>query len=171
MRPFARLRPIPFAFLLCSIALIFAGYTLRPSKAQDAPPPPPVATPTEVVDQIMVLIGQGRIDDGVALMEGLKAQSDMRQAARSRLIALRNDQGTYRGYDIAAVQRFSGQFQTVDVLAYYDEQPVLFGFHFYRPQVQDNVKWMVLGLQVTTSVQEITDVLKDTPVDYVAHKK
>jgi len=65
----------------------------------------------------------------------------------------------------------SGQFQTLDVLAYYDQQPVLFRFHFYRPQKQDAVKWMVLGLHVITGLQEITELLKDTPVDYVGHSK
>jgi hypothetical protein len=165
------LRPMPSACLLLSIAVILAGYGLRPTKAQDTPPPPPVATPTEVLDQIMTLIGQGRIDDGVSMMEGLKSQLDLRQDARSRLLRLHNDEGTYRGYDVAAIQRFTGQFQTVDVLAYYDQQPVLLRFHFYRPQIQDGVKWNVLGFRVVTDLAEITDLLKDTPVDYVGRKK
>jgi hypothetical protein len=143
----------------------------RESKGQDAPPPQPVATPTEVVDQIMGLIGLGRIDDGIALMEGLNSQPDLRNIARDRLIHLRDEQGVYRGYEVAAEQRFTNQFQTLDVLAYYEQQPVLFRFHFYRPLTQPGTKWMVLGFQVTTALQEITEQLKDTPVDYVGRSK
>jgi hypothetical protein len=150
--------------------ILLVGYRLQSSKAQDTPAPA-VAAPTEVVDQIMGLIGQGRIDDGVAMMEGLKNQVDQRQAARDRLIHLRDEEGTYRGYDVAAIQRFTNQFEIMDVLAYYGDQPVLFRFHFYRPQTSNSVKWMVLGFQVTTSTQEITEVLKDTPVDYVGRAK
>jgi hypothetical protein len=164
-------RPLSFFCVISCIALILAGHALRSAKAQDAPPPPAVLTPTQVVDQIMTLIGQGRIDDAVSMMEGLKTQSDMRQAARTHLIALRNDEGAYRGYDIAATQRFSGQFEIVNVLAYYDDQPVLVRLHFYRPQLRDDIKWMVLDLEVMTSLHEMTEVLKDTPIDYVAHKK
>jgi hypothetical protein len=151
------------------IGLVVAGVMLRESRAQDASAP--VASPTDVVDQIMGLIGQGKIDEAVGMMEGLKAQPELREAARDRLIHLRDEQGPYRGYDVAAVQRFTGQFETLDVLAYYDEQPVLLRFHFYRPQTQNSIKWMVLGFQASTAVQEITEILKDTPVDYVGRGK
>lgn len=160
----------PITITAVTASLILAGHAMRVTKAQDAPPPA-ISTPTEVVDQIMGLIGQGRIDDGVGMMEGLKTQANLRQAARDRLIQLRDEEGTYRGYDVAAIQRFTNQFQIMDVLAYYDNEPVLFRFHFYRPQTTDTAKWMVLGFQVTTSTQEITEVLKDTPVDYVGRAK
>jgi len=155
--------------VLLIIGLVMAGIALRETKAQDASTA--VVSPTAVVDQIMGLIGQGKIDDAVGMMEGLKSQLDLREAARDRLIHLRDEQGAYRGYDVAAIQRFTGQFQTMDVLAYYDEQPVLLRFHFYRPQTQNGAKWTVLGFQVSTAVQEITDILKDTPVDYVGQGK
>jgi hypothetical protein len=165
-------KKVALAVTAVTVSLILAGHAMRISKAQDAPAPATaVAAPTEVVDQIMGLIGQGRIDDGVAMMEGLKNQPDLRQAARDRLIHLRDEEGAYRGYDVAAIQRFTNQFEIMDVLAYYDDQPVLFRFHFYRPQTTENAKWMVLGFQATTSTQEITDVLKDTPVDYVGRAK
>jgi hypothetical protein len=160
--------------LICSVVSLTAltDFTGRQSKAQDAAtaPPVPVATPSELVDQIMGLIGQGKIDDSIALMEGLKNQPDLREAARNRLVRLREDEGNYHGYDIAAVQRFTSQFQTLDVLAYYDDQPVLMRLHFYRPQKDDSVKWMVLEFQVHTGLAEITDELKDTPIDYVGRK-
>jgi hypothetical protein len=135
-------------------------------RAQDAAAVP---TPNELIDQMMSQIGQGRIDDAVGMMDGLKNQADLKSAARSRLINLRDDQGQYHGYDIAAVQRFTSQLQTDDVLAYYDDQPVLIRLHFYRPIA--NGKWAILGFQVSTSIQEINDVLKDTPVDYVGRKR
>ena len=112
------------ARVILVIGLIVAGLSLRETRADDAATAA-VAGPNEVVDQIMGLIGQGKIDEAVGMMEGLKTQPELREAARDRLVRLRDEQGPYRGYDIAAVQRFTSQFETLDVLAYYDEQPVL----------------------------------------------
>jgi len=161
-------RSIPIVLAIVLTAVLICAITHR-AKAQDAAAPA-VATPNEVIDQIMSRIGQGRVDDAVAMMEGLKNQGDMQQAARNRLITLRDDQGQYHGYDIAAVQRFTPQVQSVDVLAYYDSQPVMFRFHFYRPVVENNGKWAILGFQVSTAVQEMAETLKDTPVDYVGNR-
>jgi hypothetical protein len=158
--------------LLCVVLLTIAfliPQVTRRVRAQDAAPAP-VPTPNDVIDQIMGQIGQGRIDDAVGMMDGLKNQADLKSAARSRLITLRDDQGQYHGYDIAAVQRFTPQLQTDDVLAYYDDQPVLIRFHFYRP-ILTGGKWAILGFQVSTSIEEMKDILKDTPVDYVGRRK
>jgi hypothetical protein len=152
------------------VGLIVFGYAALRTRAQDTPPAV-LATPSDVISQIMSLVGQSRIDEAIALMDGFKNQPELREAARTGLLHLREEDGTYRGYDIAAVQKFTGQFQTDDVMAYYDEQPVLFRFHFYRPQTQDNTKWVVLGFQVSTTQQEITEVLKDTPAEYPGHSK
>jgi hypothetical protein len=156
--------------VFCVVTILAAGNFSRPLQAQDSPQAV-ISNPTDLVDQIMALIGQSRVDEAIALMDGLKNQPELREAARSRLLHLREDQGVYRSYEVAAVQKFTGQFQTTDVLAYYDEQPVLLRFHLYRPQKQDNVKWIVLGFQTTTALEEITEVLKDTPIDYPAHGK
>ena len=156
--------------VLLVTGLLIAGFSLHESKAQDTPVAA-VSSPMDVVDQIMGFIGQGKIDDAVGMMEGLKTQPELREAARDRLVHLRDEQGIYRGYDVAAIQRFTNQFETLDVVAYYDEQPILLRFHFYRPQLQNGTKWMVLGFQPSTSVQEITEVLKDTPVNYVGRDK
>jgi hypothetical protein len=162
-------RSIPIALLLIvGLTGFLVPVLTHHAKAQDAPPA--VLSPTEIIDQIMSRIGQGRIDDAVGMMEGLKNQGDLQQAARNRLITLRDDQGQYHGYDVAAVQRYTPQLQTVDVLAYYDNQPVLFRFHFYRPVVANGGKWAILGFQVSTAVQEMADILKDTPVDYVGNR-
>jgi hypothetical protein len=167
---FSMPRSAYFARAALIIGLVVGGATLRESRAQEAPAAA-VVNPSDVIDQIMGLIGQGKIDEAVGMMEGLKAQPNLREAARDSLIHLHDEQGPYRGYDIAAIQRFTGQFETADVLAYYDEQPVLLRFHFYRPQKQNDIKWMVLGFQVSTALPEITEVLKDTPVNYVGRGK
>ncbi len=161
-------RAISAALVILMIGLMSPSLTHR-AKAQDAGDAPP-ATPQQIIDQIMGQIGQGRIDDAIGNMEGLRNQIELRQAARVRLIGLSNEQGQYAGYDIAAVQKFTSRFQTINVMAYYNEQPVLFRFAFYRPQVANNGKWLILGFQVNTAVAEIVDVLKDTPVDYVGSR-
>jgi len=149
-----------------STALLLMLSSSPTSRAQDSAPVVAVATPTEVVDQIMTQIGQNQIDDAVSLMEGLKDQPELRQAARESLVHVRETEGTYRGYDVASIQRFSPRFQTMKVLAYYDDQPVLLRIHFYRPQKQDGVKWLVLSFHVITELPEMTEMLKDTPIDY-----
>jgi hypothetical protein len=164
------LKPIPTACLLLAVGLILATFALRPTKAQDVPPQQ-LAAPTEVIDQVMNLIAQGRIDDGVALMEGVRSDPDLRQATRSRLSRLHAELGDYHGYDIASTQRFTNQFEVVDVMANYEQQPVLLRFTFYRPQNQDGVKWVVLGFQINTALPEIADILKDTPVEYVVRRR
>ena len=152
---------------IVAAAVVFYSRTIN---AQEAPPAPVVATvvpePSAVIEQMMGLIGQNRIDDAIGMMEGLKDQAEARNTARDELIHLRDQTGVYRGYDIAAIQRFTPQFQTVDVMAYYDLQPVLLRFHFYRPQLTG--PWNVLGFQETTVMREIVEILRDTPVDYVA---
>lgn len=144
---------------------------LKPTKAQDASPSvtgPAVTAPADIIDQMMSLIGQNRIDDATALMGNLKSAPDLRSTAREQLSHLHDDQGSYHGYELAAVQKFSNQFQTFNVMAYYDEQPVLLRFHFYR--TQNTGSWNVNGFQAVTNVAEITEVLKDTPIDYPAHR-
>jgi hypothetical protein len=151
---------------LILVAAVVIPLVGRHVRGQDAAAVP---MPNEVIDQIMGQIGQGRIDDAVGMMDGLRNQADLKAAARSRLINLRDDQGQYHGYDIAAVQRFTPQLQSDDVLAYYDDQPVLIRFHFYRPVAAG--RWAILGFQVSTSIQEIKEILRDTPVEYVGRKK
>ncbi len=158
------------SILLAAIVLSAVSLTLfhTATRADDAAAPAVVAPPLEVIDQMMNLIGQNQVDQATNMMDGLKNQPEMRNVARDKLIHLHDEQGVYHGYDVAATQRFTPQFQTVDVLAYYDQQPVMLRFHFYRP-LKDG-SWNVLGFQITTSVQEISEILKDTPVDYLGQK-
>ena len=124
------------------IAVVSAGVLMswqRPTHAQAQDVPAGFAPPSEIIGQMMGLIGQNKIDEATAMMDGLKDQPDARNAARDKLIRLRDELGAYRGYDIAASQRFTSQFQIVDVMAYYDQQPVLMRFHFYRPAID---RWL-----------------------------
>jgi hypothetical protein len=152
--------------VLAIVALVLVQ--LRTTKAQDAAgplsPPPAATASTDVVDQMMNLIGQNRIDDATLLMGNLKSLPDVRNVARDQLIHLRDDQGAYHGYDIASVQRFTANFETDNVIAYYDQQPVLIRIHFYRTDGKSG--WNVLGFQVVTSLPELVEMLKDTPVEY-----
>jgi len=161
---------------MCALALLISVgiataviFWQHPSPVQAQDVPAGFPPPSEIISQMMSLIGQNKIDEATAMMDGLKDQPDARNIARDKLIHLRDEQGVYRGYDIAASQRFTGQFQIVDVMAYYDQQPVLMRFHFYRPQLTSG--WNVLGFQIQTSVQDITTILHDMPVDYRTNKK
>ena len=147
--------------LLGVCAMILGLMTVRRTAAQDAPPAIPGGA-AGVVDKIMGLVGNGQIDQAVPLMDVLKNQPDLREDARTKLLRLRDGQlGTYRGYDIATTIRFSPRLQTLDVLAYYDQQPVLLRFEFYHPQASDAVPWSVLDFRVDTDVAAAIEVLRE----------
>ncbi len=132
--------------------------------AQDAAAPG--SKPAEIVDRVMGLIGQGRVDDAVTMMDGFKNHPDFKEGVRNQLISLRTEQGQYHGYDIAATQRFTPNFQKLDVLANYEDQPVLLRFSFYRPSTDG--KWTVLWFRVNSSVAETVDILRDSQAEAAA---
>ena len=159
-----------FVVMIISICVVYLVVHRIPVSRADDGLSVLAASPSEAIDQIMVQIGAGKIDDAISMMDGLNTQPTLRDAARDRLLRLRDEQGKYRGYDIAAVQRFTPQFQTFDIMAYYDLQPVLLHFHFYRAQMDGSSKWAILGFQETASLQELVDILKDKPMDYGVKK-
>ena len=126
----------------------------------------PANTPADIIDRVMALVGQGRIDDAMNIMDDLKNQPDLNQAIRGQLIDLRSQQLQYHSYDIAAVQKFTGNFQKFDVIANYEQQPILFRFTFYRPRAGGDGKWTVHYLGVHPSVVDVMEILKDSPVEY-----
>jgi hypothetical protein len=128
---------------------------------------PRIETPSDIVDQIMGLIGTNRIDDAIARNDFLKNTPDARETARGSLIHLRDELGTYRGYDIVAIHRFSPRLQTIHVLAYYDQQPIVLDFGFYNATGHDNGPWTIPFFHIASNAPE---ELKDVPMDYPGHK-
>jgi len=118
------------------------------------------------VDKVMNAIGDGKVDDAVALMDVMKKNPDLREQTRSRLNDLHLQEGNGYGYDVVSVQRFSDRLHIVSVLGYYQDFPVLFRFQMYHPKGQ-NDPWMVLDFEIHANVAE---ELKDTPIDYVRHR-
>jgi len=160
---------------LTAASLIFVIALLVPLiahhvKAQDAAGAP-VPSPNDIIDQFMTQVGQNQIDNAVSVMDGLKIDADLKQSARNDLIRVQSDQGRYHGYEIADTERFTNRFQTIDVLAYYDQQPALFRFHFYRPDTQNNGKWDILGFQVHTDLPEIVTMIKDATSDTAGRRR
>jgi hypothetical protein len=135
----------------------------RTARAQQDPAPAALASYSQAVDNIMDLLGKGRIDDALAAIDFYKTQPDAKQTMRDRLIALDARQSHYYGYDIVSVQRFSPRLQSVSVLACYDLQPVLFHFDFYHPESGGNQPWIIPGFSMH---EDVVDQLKDVPVDY-----
>ncbi len=142
---------------------LWAGAAGRRTTAQDAPPAG--GGPEAVVDKIMDRVGKGQVDDAVAAMERPSNVSDLRDAARAKLLALRNVQlGTYHGYDVATTVRFTPRLQVLDVMGYYDQQPVLFRFQLYHPQADEATAWAVLAFDVTPDLTDALEAVReDTP--------
>ena len=137
---------------------ILVAVTVRRSAAQDGAP---AAGPARAVDKIMAFIGNNQIDDAVGQMDGVKDNADQKAAVRGALLNVRDvpHLGAYHTYDVAAVVRYSPHLQTLDVLACYDLQPILYRFQYYQPS--DNVAWQVLDLRVDANLTTATETLRD----------
>jgi hypothetical protein len=142
--------------------LLVVGLAIQARSAEETTRSAPLAD----VERIMGLIGNGKIDEAMTGNDFLKNEPDGRQAIRAQLIGLRDSQQHYYGYDVAAVQRFSPRLQTVWVLAYYDQRPVLMHMQFYRPTGRADEGWTVLDFRLD---ENFAEVLKDVPVDYPGH--
>ena len=142
-------------------AVVVAGWAERRTAAQDAPSADD--GPAAVAGKIMGSIGSGQVDDALAAMTGLNQEADLKAAAQQDLLRVRDAQlGAYHGFDVATTVRFTPRLQALDVIGYYDKQPVLFRFEFYRPQ--DTVPWQVQDLQVNPQMSGIVETLReDTP--------
>ena len=145
------------------VALISA-WTFKPSTAQDRPAP---SAYTTSIDRVMSNIVAGRIDEALAAIDFLKEQPDARAVLRQRLVTTANEQVHCYGYEITAVQSYSKHLHTVWVLGYYEQQPMLFRFEFYRPQAREDKPWVIQGLSLYPNV---TEELKETPVDYIGER-
>ena len=142
-----------------AVALAVTAAVVRPTAAQDESPTASGGA-TKLVERVMTAVGHGQIDDAVGLMEGLKARGAQKDDVRSALLAARDGQlGPWRGYELSTVVRFSGRLQTLDVLGYYDLQPVLYRFELYQPAA-DGV-WTVLDLRVEGDLDKATEVLRE----------
>jgi hypothetical protein len=154
---------------LAVVALIAAMMMWKVQHAMAAPAAPvgPSNGAPQAVDRIMSQIVVGRIDEALGAIDFLKQQPDVRTELRNHLAQLADQQRLY-GYDIAAVQRFSDRLETLSVLAYYEQQPILFKFELYRPQGHTDQPWLVQSMSINIDVME---ELKDTPVDYLGGRR
>jgi hypothetical protein len=140
-------------------AVVAVALIGRRSAAQDNPAGETVA-PTAMVDKAMVAIGNGQADDAVTAMAFMAVQQDERDAARRDILALRDSQlGNYHGYDLAQTVPFTPRFEALDVVGYFDRQPVLFRYEFYRPQ--ENGPWTVLTLKIDPTEAGMVEVLRE----------
>ncbi len=160
-------RTVTIGVLLAGAAAAVTGLAVRPTRAQDgggAGPTPPA----KVIDNIVTVLVNGKVDDAVSLMAGLKDYPDERDAARNTLLTLQGEQGQPLGHDLVAVQKYSGRMEADDVLVYFEKVPVLMRFTMYEPRA--NADWQVLALAVLPA-GKIGETLHDAPVDYVGQHK
>ena len=142
------------------VAAVVAGWAGHRSAAQETPAGGGGDSPSAIVERAMASIGAGRADDALTAMAFPAQQQDQKDAARRDILAVRDAQlGGYHGYDVGQTVRFTPRFQALDVVAYYDRQPVLFRYEFYRPQ--DGGAWSVLGLKVDQTEAGMIEALRE----------
>jgi hypothetical protein len=165
-----RNKTLVYAAPLAAVGLIAAMVMWKAEHAMAAAATPagPSNGAPQAVDRIMSQIVVGRIDEALGGIDFLKQQPDVRTELRNRLTQLADQQQRLYGYDIAAVQRFSDRLETLSVLAYYEQQPILFKFELYRPQGHTDQPWLVQSMSINIDVME---ELKDTPVDYLGGRR
>jgi hypothetical protein len=163
-------KTLVYAAPFAAMGLIAAMMMWKAQHALAAPAAPvgPSNGAPQAVDRVMSQIVVGRIDEALGAIDFLKQQPDVRTELRNRLTQLADQQQRLYGYDIAAVQRFSDRLETLSVLAYYDQQPILFKFELYRPQGHTDQPWLVQSMSIYIDVME---QLKDTPVDYLGGRR
>jgi len=97
----------------------------------------PDAVRTELrprVEELLTLYSQGKIDDMLQRMPIAPAQTrDEFDNLRRELIALTGIAGRYLGFDIITSQALTERYHEVYVLAYFEKEPILFEFGFYKP--------------------------------------
>ncbi len=142
-------------------AVAVATWAGRRSAAQDTPAAAAGSdSPATIVDRSMGPVGAGQADDAVAAMAFMPQQQDQKDAARRDVFAVRDATlGGYHGYDVAQTVVFTPRFQVLDVVGYYDKQPVLFRYEFYRPT--DGGPWTVLTLKVDQTEAGMTEILRE----------
>lgn len=143
------------------VCVVIGGlWAVRPTAAQDAPPLSGSAE--SAVEKVMDHLGHGDIEEAVRLMDRPTGGADLRADARAKLIALRDAQvGAYHGYDVAQTVRFTARVQVLDVMAYYDQQPVLVRFQLYHPAVEESAGWSVLAFEVQPDLTVALQVLRE----------
>ena len=138
-------------------AALVVAMTVRRSAADDDAP---AGGPTATLERVMGAIGDGKIDDAVGLMDGLRARADQKDAARVALLAVRDGQlGAWHGSDVAEVVRFTARLQTVDEVGYFDQQPVLYRFECFEPVAGG--PWQVLNLKVEPDLNNQVETLRE----------
>ena len=143
--------------IVCLASIIIIIFLLRAwhgneltASAQPARPVDAVRTDLRPkVEELLSLYSQGKIDDLLQRMPVAPAESrDDFENLRRDLIGLTGVAGRYLGFDIVASETLSDRYHEVYVLAYFEKEPILFEFGFYRP----GAAWQVQRFKVETDL-------------------
>jgi hypothetical protein len=150
--------------VVCIVSLVVALCVLRPWRGNE---PAAAAQPARSADavrtdlrpkveELLALYSQGKIDDLLQRMPVPPADTrDEFENLRRELIGLTGIAGRYLGFDIVASETLSDRYHEVYVLAYFEKEPILFEFGFYRPADA----WQVQRFKVKTDLGPFLDVL------------
>jgi len=150
--------------IVCLSSIIIIIFLLRAwhgneptASAQPARPVDAVRTDLRPkVEELLSLYSQGKIDDLLQRMPVAPAESrDDFENLRRDLIGLTGVAGRYLGFDIVASETLSDRYHEVYVLAYFEKEPILFEFGFYRPADA----WQVQRFKVKTDLGPFLDTL------------
>jgi hypothetical protein len=152
-------RPAPVVALvgvaLAACCLFMAWHGNEPAAAAG----PGDAVSTELrpqVQELLALYGQGKIDDMLQRMPVAPAQNrDDFENLRRELIGLTNVAGRYQGFDIVTSLPLSGRYCELYVLAYFEKEPILFDFGFYKA----GDAWQVQRFKVRPDIDTFLDAM------------
>jgi hypothetical protein len=108
------------------------------------------------VEELLTLYSQGKVDDMLQRMPVAPAQTrDEFDSLRHDLVAVSTIAGRYTGFDIVRSRTLSDRYYELYVLAYFEKEPVLFEFGFYRPADT----WQVQRFKFRTDLGPFLDAL------------
>ena len=146
----------------CVLSVAIAACLLRAwhgTTASAQVPRPADVIRTELrprVEELLTLYSQGKFDDMLQRMPVAPAQTrDEFDSLRHDLVAVSTIAGRYLGFDIVTSQTLSDRYYEIYVMAYFEKEPVLFEFGFYRPADT----WQVQRFKFRTDLGTFLDTL------------
>jgi hypothetical protein len=152
-----KLRPV----VACIVSVVVAWCVFRAWHGNE---PAAAAGPGETitaelrpkVQELLTLYGQGKIDDMLQRMPVAPAETrDDFDNLRRELIGLTSIAGRYEGFDIVTSLALSGRYYELYVLAYFEKEPILFEFGFYKPADA----WQVQCFKVRPDLNTFLDTM------------
>jgi hypothetical protein len=120
-----------------------------------------------IVSQVLSLLTQDKIDEGMNLMappwvaRGTPEMDGFKKQLTEQFRVIRENCGNYHGCEAISTQALTSRLQKVNVLCFFDKQPVIFKLVMYKSKDT----WLFLGGCQWETGNSVTDRLTKQPAE------